>query len=350
MKRIHQFVENLVPGDAISNDCIQINTYLKKLGYDSKIYVRTSHVRNKAVLDYKERIPKEDGIIFHHSTNSPLVNYVSKLPNKKMLIYHNITPSAFFKEYNYRLFKIFKEAERQNYLLENTKFDALVGDSQYNLSLIKEFTKGKTEDVFPPFLSIQFSQESEPVNVKADHAFTIIFVGRFAPNKRQNDIIRVFEYYSKFINPEAKLLLLGKYTYEDSYYTEIAKYIEDRNIKNVTIQAHLTSEELADKYKEADVFLSMSEHEGFCIPVLESIHFNVPVLAYKIPALEELLDQTYLFDHKNYKKIAEKLYQIQINKELREKMIMDQKVILDKFQETKIKSKFKSFINTVFNV
>jgi glycosyltransferase involved in cell wall biosynthesis len=350
MKRIHQFVENLVPGDAISNDCVQIYSYLNKLGYDSHIYTHASLIKRPFIHHYTDTISPEDGIIFHHSTNSPLLDFVGQLPNKKMLIYHNITPSAFFREYNYSLFKIFKEAERQNYLLENSSFDAIVGDSKYNLSLIKEFIKASHEEVIPPFLALQFKSnaQAKPENTDKEN-FTMIFVGRFAPNKKQNDIIKVFEYYSKFINPKARLILIGHYSYAEPYFNEILTYIKDRDIKNITIQGALTSDDLAKVYNESDVFLSMSEHEGFCIPVLESIHFNVPVFAYKIPALEELLDKKYLFDHKDYKKIGEALFQFQINKKLRKKIIIDQKKVLKKFQEAKIKSKFKSLIHTVFN-
>jgi len=353
MKSIHQFVDTLIPGDAISNEALQIRDYLRDLGYHSDIYTCASLIEKGFVKKYQHSLKADDGVIFHHSTNSPLVKYMSEIPNKKVLIYHNITPAAFFKEYNYPLFKHFKEGERQNNMLSQGNFKALIGDSQYNISLMNTIVKAPIQEVIPPFLSLQFDKNASRslhTKTKIEHDFTLIFVGRFAPNKRQDDILHVFEYYQKYLNPRARLFLLGMYAYVDPYFSQIKKYMDERDIRNVTIKAHLTSEELAEMYQNADVFLSMSEHEGFCIPVLESIHFEVPVLAYKIPALEELLPKKYLFSKKDYKKIAEYLYTIEQNKKFRKEMIKEQKKILYKFGENDIKERFKFVISAVFNV
>ena len=275
------------------------------------------------------------------------------MKQKKILIYHNITPPAYFREYNPDLYKIFIEATRQNYLLHNAKFDGIIGDSNYNLQQIKEFTSAKHETVIPPFLFLQFPKRM--IKEKNDeeterHPYTMMFVGRFAPNKKQLDIVKIFEYYSKFLNPKARLVLIGTYSYANPYFHEILDYIKRRDIQNITIKGALTSEQLADTYTEADILLCMSEHEGFCIPVLESLYFDVPVLAYKIPALQELIDAEYLVPHKNYKEIGDMLYKIEKNPEYRKKMLEDQKKILGKFESEEIKNKFMSFITKVFEL
>jgi glycosyltransferase involved in cell wall biosynthesis len=253
MRTLHQLVDTIVHGDAISNECLQIQDYLKKLGYHSDIYARSSLIRTRRIKYYKD-MPKESDFIFHHSTITPLISYISRLPGRKALIYHNITPGAFFKNYNYQLFKLFHEAERQNYMLSQIPFAGIIGDSRYNLDLIKEFVQTPYEAVIPPFISLQFKKK-DVVQLPTDDLkpFTILFVGRFAPNKKQSDIVKVFEYYSKFLNSKARLFLLGFHAPTDAYFNEIYTYIQKRDIQNVFIRANLTSDELAQVYKQSDL-------------------------------------------------------------------------------------------------
>ncbi len=352
-RKIHQLVDTLVPGDAISNDCMQIHSFLNELGYESHIYARASLIPAPFIHNFRNPIPEDADIIFHHSTYSPLVERVAYLSNKKVLIYHNITPAAFFKNYNSELLHYFKEAEKQNYYLSQIQFDGVIGDSRYNLSQIQDFITAKNEAVIPPFLRLQFFDDAVAYKVPKSHkkndSFTILFVGRFAPNKRQMDIVKIFEFYVKFVNPKAKLVLVGHHSFIDPYFIEINRFITERDIPNIEILGSLTSLHLAEVYSMADVLLCMSEHEGFCIPVLESIHFDVPVLAYSLPALEELIPSEYLLNTKDVKTVAAYLLNIQKDKEYRDTMLSEQKKVFSRFQERDIKNSFKQFINQVFN-
>ncbi len=349
-KKIHQFVDTLVPGDAISNYSIQIMQHLQRKGYESHIYTRATLVVRKEIKYFRQEIDQNAAIIFHHSTITPFINKLHMLPNKKALIYHNITPAAFFREYNYKNFILFQEAERQNYMLRQIDFEALIGDSQHNLDIIKQWTDAEYTDVIPPFLKLQFLKKKEKLKKSITTPFTIMFVGRFAPNKRQLDIIKAFEFYSRFINRHSKLVLIGNFSRTDAYFSEIETFIKKRNIRNIEFKIALSSDELAEAYATADVFLSMSEHEGFCIPVLEAIYLGVPVLAFKIPALGELLDNKYMFESKNFEEVGKRLYTIQTDKKYRKKMITDQQKVLEKFDEKIIKEKFDLFIKTAFNL
>ncbi len=353
--RIHQYVDSVVQADAISNYALQIQDLLKDEGFDSKIYTRANFTGSKDIIDYGLPINKKDYLIFHHSTYSPLVEKVASLPNKKMIIYHNITPSGFFRQFDYSLYKIFREAERQNNLLRKVKFEAAVGDSKYNLSLLKKYVKkARVNAVLPPFLKLQFTNNDEnnekSASKSANGRFNIIFVGRFVSNKKQDELIKLFEYYHNFINPNSRLVLVGRFSIFEPYCSLLSDHILKRELNSVQIVPGSSSDALKEYYQESNLFLSMSEHEGFCVPVIEALHYGVPVLAYDIPAIAELIDKKYLFRKKDFAFIASVIDEIRQNQSLREKMLKEQKKILNRFGEKKLEKNFLRVLKKTFHL
>ncbi|OGK56337.1 hypothetical protein A3J15_03190 [Candidatus Roizmanbacteria bacterium RIFCSPLOWO2_02_FULL_38_10] len=355
MVSIDQFVDTLVPNDAISNYCLQIKDLLQNLGFTSRIYCQRSLIKHPDILDYRDFDNPESRIIFHHSTFSPLVSKIIEMKQPKILIYHNITPAAYFRNDNFPYYLIFKEAERQNYVLRQTKFEAVVGDSKYNLKVISALLSPvKKKFVHPPFLTLQFKksrQDTLPIDdLVKDKYFNIIFVGRIVANKKQDDLVKVFEYYSKFINPKSRLILIGFFSPNEPVFTYLYQLIKKRQINNVIIKANVNPEKLASYYRSCQLFLSMSEHEGFGIPVLEAIYYGVPVLSYRIPAMEEVLPPANLFDSKDVQKVADKIAVIQIDKRKKNKLIRDQSKILNKFQDNILIADFVKLIKSSFNL
>ena len=179
----------------------------------------------------------------------------------------------------------------------------------------------------------------------------IIFVGRRVPNKKIEDILKVFAYY-KILNPNSKLFLLGGSWSIKKYVQELneleSKLSFDKD--DVIIINTLTDKELQSYYKIADIFLCMSEHEGFCIPLVESMYFDVPIVAYNSTAVPDTLgDSGILVNHKKFGEIAELIHMIIGNKTLRDEIIQNQQKRLSFFSDTKAKDLLKNNIEKILS-
>lgn len=119
----------------------------------------------------------------------------------------------------------------------------------------------------------------------------LLFVGRYAPNKCQHRLVAVFAHYLT-LDPDARLILVGNGDPQDSYVQHLQQTIDHYGIRErVLLPGHITDAQLHAYYRTAHLFWSMSEHEGFCVPLIEAMWFDVPILAYKSSAIPETLDE-----------------------------------------------------------
>ncbi len=139
-----------------------------------------------------------------------------------------------------------------------------------------------------------------------DDAWTnILFVGRLIPNKRPDNLIRDFHAYKTRFNPRSRLILAGSYGGFDSYLAQLHGLIARLDVADVHILGQVTNEELTALYDVADVFLCASEHEGFCVPLIEAFYKRVPVLAYAATAVPATMDGGgVLYDTRDPERVA----------------------------------------------
>jgi glycosyltransferase involved in cell wall biosynthesis len=105
-----------------------------------------------------------------------------------------------------------------------------------------------------------------------------MFVGRISPHKRHDLLIRAFALYRRERAPDALLVIVGEPL--TPLYGEAIRDLGERLAPGaVEFASMLSAEELAARWRGAHAFVSLSEHEGFCIPLLEAFHFGVPVIA-----------------------------------------------------------------------
>jgi len=123
----------------------------------------------------------------------------------------------------------------------------------------------------------------------SDGVKNILFVGRVAPNKRQEDVIRAFYYYTRFFEPNSRLILVGNYNNLEQYYLELKTFARKLRLNNVVFPGHTSFAEILAYYRTADLFLCQSEHEGFCVPLVEAMYFGKPIVAYDSSAIGETL-------------------------------------------------------------
>lgn len=111
---------------------------------------------------------------------------------------------------------------------------------------------------------------------KDDGYTNFIFVGRVAPNKKQEDVIRAFYCYKKYCNPKSRLFIVGSYNGMERYYHRLRRYVGALELDNVVFTGHIPFAQILAYYHLADLFLCMSDHEGFCVPLVEAMYFNLP--------------------------------------------------------------------------
>ena len=294
LKEIHQLIPSLAYGDAISNHALAIRDYLRSLGYQSDVFVRHigERVANEATVFEEKVINKKAGLLYHHSIGSELTPYAIKHPGPKCLIYHNITPAEFFEPYRPDFAKILEKGRFD--LRELSRYFPLsVGDSAYNACELRAhgFNMPGTLPIVVSPDKWNSSPDSELMANLQDGKANLLFVGRIVPNKRQDHLVKAFSHYlTTDIN--TRLIIVGERVPGDPYYMDVANTIEEYGLTHhVVLTGQVNDSELQAYYRTAHLFWSMSEHEGFCIPLIEAMWFDVPILAYKSSAVPETLGE-----------------------------------------------------------
>lgn len=351
--RIIQVLPTLAWGDGIGNDCIALDHMLSENGYKTEIYAETikGEFPSSCVRSINElSTTPEDIIIYHLSIGSELTFYIERWEGIKIVRYHNITPSLFFRAYD-------RGAEEEcasgvfetRYLAD--KFDYGIPVSEFNGKMLKNMGYTCPMQVIPivvPFDSYDQNCDSDIVRKFEDRKKNILFVGRIAPNKCQQDVIKAFYVYNKYFNKESRLFLVGSYKEDDKYYKSLKQYVLSLGLEEVYFTGHISFCQLVTYYSIADIFLCMSEHEGFCIPLLEAMYFQMPIISYSSSAVGETVGNAgVLLDDKNPVSVAEWIDKVLSNKELYNSLVRKGKERIQDFSYSITRDKVLSFFKDI---
>jgi len=338
-------------GDAVSNHVLQIHTTLEEWNHESRVFAGTMDEFGKSVAfpdkSYQEYMQnKEDVLIYHYSIYTPNIRLFLSSKNRKILIYHNITPPEFFEAYDTGVAGLLRLGRET--IKDLMACDIAVGDSEFNKNELIEFGfEPEKTFVLPIFVNYHRLLEKAGGigEEQKDGTYRIIFVGRIVPNKKIEDLMKAFYYYKTCVNPRSSLVVVGASWLER--YDEELRWLED--ILDISDAVHLTGrisdEKLASLYASSDLFLSMSEHEGFCVPLVECMAFGIPILAYSSTAVEETLGGSgILFREKAFPMIGDMIELIRERRDLREKIINAEKERLEFFSREKTKARLKQII------
>lgn len=337
-KSVHQFVPGLHIGDAITTDTLIIQKILRENGFSSEIYSNYKHTgeREKKIAHdfrkYKSDNP-EALILYHYSTYSPITSFIREQNLKVILRYHNITPHEYFESINPDLADELKKGrEDLSSIKENTT--AGFSDSDFNSAELNAlgFKNLHTLPIAFDFSRWEEMPDRDIMDLQKDKKGTIIFVGRIVPNKKQEDIIRAFYHYKEYINPEARLYLVGSYGSSMKYFNILRGLVNALQLDDVFFSGHISDKELFGYYKISDLFISLSEHEGFGVPLVEAMYYNLPIIALDRAAVKETLgDAGVVFKENNSRAIAEMIDLVMRDNVFREKIIKKQKSRLEYF-------------------
>lgn len=354
---IHQLVHTLSYGDAISTEVLALQRSLRAHGVESEIFSINEHPKLKGCSKKYTSLDNSSkaDLILHYSLGSPLTPlYASWSGGRKILIYHNITPASWFQSINARVASDIEEGLRE--LPEICKLsDLILADSQFNASELVRY--GVTAKVLP--LLVDPSRWALPRNegiyslVKGTPGFHLLHVGRLAPNKCIEDIIKVFYFFYHHVAKSStggvgsfpsQLWLVGIDTDTELYSFSLRRLVDELGLQDaVTFAGCMADEEVRALYESCSAYLCMSEHEGFCLPVIEAMHFKLPVVAYDTGAVSETIGSGgIIVKEKRHAQIAELLADLlpEKNSSLRNRMI-------DAGQEEGVRFSFERFSDAV---
>ena len=271
---------------------------------------------------------------------------------RKVMVYHNITPPQFFEEYSVKAAQLCQNGlEGASYLAD--KVDYCLAVSEYNKQDLIRMGYTCPIDVLPiliPFDDYAKTPSQQVIDRYSDGYTNLIFTGRIAPNKRQEDVIRAFYDYKKFYNPKSRLILVGGHNGMERYYHRLKSYINALELEDVVFPGHIKFDEILAYYKIADVFLCQSEHEGFCVPLVEAMYFDVPVVAYDSSAIAGTLGGGgFLLKDKNPVETAGVINRVVTDEALRTQIIKNQQARLADFDHKVIEAQFKMYLDTFIN-
>jgi glycosyltransferase involved in cell wall biosynthesis len=221
-------------------------------------------------------------------------------------VYHNITPAGYLRGVNRRVeFECRRGREELRSLVG--KVELALADSEFNRRELEEMGFGRTA-IVPIIVDFsRYRDASRPELVKRfrDGWVNILHVGRFVPNKKVEDVVKCFYFYKK-INPRSRLILVGTDVNLENYSGAVKELVGKMGLADVHFPGHVDHRNLCAYYRSADLYLLMSEHEGFCVPLLEAMHFGVPIIAFRAAAVPHTMGNAgVLIEEKRFEEVAE---------------------------------------------
>jgi len=353
--RIHQILATLGYGDAIGHEVLGIQRVLRSAGYESEIFVETADWRLEPLTrDFRELVDfsHPDNLLIHHfSIGSKASRTAFAVPDRMALIYHNITPPEYFAGVHRTLARECFHGRRELRAYAN-RCDLALGDSEFNRQELEALGFPCTA-VLPviPDLSHLDSDPNWLVAQDFDDDWTnILFVGRVIANKKIENLIRYFHAYHTLINPRSRLLVVGAQSGFKRYLASLNYLTATLDASHVHFIGHVSDAELVAFYEVADLFLCASEHEGFCVPLIEAFYKQVPVLAYAATAVPSTMDGAgVLFDETDPVYVAALMDGILSNPDLQNRIVDGQLAAVDRLQAKDFAATLLGFVNQMLS-
>jgi glycosyltransferase involved in cell wall biosynthesis len=352
---VHQVLATLGYGDAIGHEVLAIQRVLRGAGYPSDIFVETADHRLEGLTrDYRELIDVSDPdhlLLHHFSLGSKASRTAFALPDRMALIYHNITPPEYFVGVHRRLARQCFRGRRELQAYR-TRCDLALGDSEFNRADLEAlgFPRTAVLPVVPDFAHLDLAPAWFVARDFDDNWTNILFVGRVIANKKIEDLIRFFHAYHTLFNPRSRLLLVGAQSGFERYLASLHQLVATLGAPPVHFIGQVRDEELVAFYEVADLFLCASEHEGFCVPIVEAFYKQVPVLAYAATAVPSTMDGAgVLFGDRDPVHVAELMDAIVSHPALEDAIVEGQLAAVDRLREKDFAGTLLGFLQQILS-
>ena len=351
---VNQWVPAAHRGDAVGDSARRVRDVLRRLGHASDIYALTmdDNLRDEIRSFHDPAARQGDITIFHFALPSPMTDAFAGLPRGRVLQYHNITPAHFFAPYDADIFRLLSLGRQELQTLAG-RTDAAFGDSEYNRRELAAMGFDNT-GVFPiavdPDRLWHAPRRPALEKVLSDGYPNFLFVGRIVPNKKLEDHIKLAEVYKRYVSTDYRFIFVGKTDAVPRYYHMLRALMTEYQMPpdRFWFTGAVPEEDLATYYRHATAYVSLSEHEGFCVPLLEAMAADVPVLAYGSTAVPDTLGGAGVcFTPKDLEYAAELLGELADNDSFRANVIAGQRRRLQDFGEARLTRDITALLSTV---
>ncbi len=351
MPAIHQVVAGFSRGDAISNEALVLQRMFRAWGCGGDLFCEQRRIPpelRRQALDAESlagRVARDDVVLLHLSIGSPVNDLFARLACRKALLYHNITPADTVAAVHPQLAHMLALGREQMQRLRGVA-EVVLADSAFNAAELMALGYGPV-GVLPLVLDFDSLDSIHHGRLKAyrDGCLNVLFVGRCVCNKRLEDLLSCFYYLQRYVEPQSRLIHVGSHNGTEKYHALLVSRARDLRLRNVVLTGTLPQRELNACYRSADVFLSMSEHEGFCIPLIESMVHDVPVLAYAAAAVPETLGGAgVLFHDKQFDMVAEMAVKLARPGPLRSAVLSGQRERLARYRARNLEQELRALL------
>jgi L-malate glycosyltransferase len=350
--RVNQWVPAAHRGDAIGDSARRVRDFLRGMGHDSELYALAidDDLQGEVVPFADPSSQTGDVTIFHYALPSPMSSAFASLAHGRVLQYHNVTPARFFASYDPRLFRLASLARTELATLVG-RSDLALGDSEFNRAELEELGFERT-GVMP--IAVDTARltgaEAQPAldDLLDDEFVNFLFVGRIAPNKKIEDHIKLAEHYKRYVDTSYRFIFVGRYDVVPRYYATIRALMTEYKLlpDRFVFTGAVPDRELAAYYRASSVYISLSEHEGFCVPLVEAMAMDVPVLAYSAAAVPDTLGGAGIqFSPKDLEHAAELLGMLAFEDEPRARVLAGQRARVRAFGDDTIRQQLTSLLS-----
>ena len=357
MASLHQFTAGFAWHDAISNEANLFRNIFRQWGYTSEIFcdpANTSRDRRGEIKDIhtaSASIKADDLVLLHLSIGSVANAVFEALPCRKAILYHNVTPPHYFQFTNPQIAAHLQRGREQVAALAG-KAAVNLADSAFNASEMKSMGYQNVQ-VLPIVIDtnlMSIPPTQRLLKQRRDGLLNVIFVGRCTPNKKIEDVVRVFAWLQKNITPLCRLTQIGSKAGNERYHAMLLAMCKEWQLTNVQFTGSVSQADLHAYYQSADVFLCMSEHEGFCIPLIESMLYDVPIVAMAHAAVPETLDGSgILLAERHFDIAAEAIHRLHQDAALRTGVIQGQRDRIKRYQSRNLEAELRAALAPVLS-
>lgn len=294
----------------------------------------------RPLWDYARVSSPDTVCLFHFSIGSAASRLIHRAPDRLVCLYHNITPGEWFLGFHPHLAGLCYHGRRE---LRAFAPRAALGlaDSEFNRRELEAAGFARTA-VLPIVMEEgALRGHASPVSRRLfdDGRANLLFVGRVIPNKKIDDLIRVFALYQRRLQPRSRLLLVGDYRGHERYFDRLRELVEELGVEEVVFTGHVDDDDLRACYAAADLFLCLSEHEGYCVPLVEAMSFGLPVVAYDAGAVGETLrGGGLLLTDKDPERVAEVVHRVLTDAGLRGRILDGERRVMDALHATDVRA------------
>lgn len=329
---VNQWIPAAHQGDAVGDSARRVRDLLRRRGHEAHIFALSVDAElADEVRPFTDPAARTGDItVLHFAVPSPMTEALTTLRGRRVLQYHNITPAHFFAPYDAGIFRIAALGRTELRTLVG-RVDLALGDSEYNRAELEAL--GFTDTGVMPILVDTERLIGAPRQLVLERALddgmaNILFVGRVAPNKKLEDHIRLAEHYKRYVDTDYRFIFVGRTNAVPRYYATLRALILQYEMpaERFLFTGVVPDVELATYYRTAHAYVSLSEHEGFCVPLVEAMAADVPVLAYGATAVPETLGGAgFCFTPKDLERAAEVLGLLVYDDELRSAIVAGQR-------------------------